>query len=482
MFRRSHGSLARRRIGLGLPSTLLVLVALLGIGGTLALGTASRRGSRSGEAVARAEFLAQAGISDKLSQLMAGNYVDLGSSRDPIPSPGGNCWVAVETLDASHELFRLTARARSERTGRTEGASRTIQTVVRSFADTVVHDALFAGDSSGEDDYVLALGGIGERADRVRGDVYSGNAISVTGDAAVDGVLRARGRIAGARGSEATSRSIGDFARLRAAAARYVDVGQSFAGAALRDNPLGGTAGELPKESPAHLFRKNPSDRAVWTAATAGDDYFLEDPYEPVERDVGSDGSDATRVYLSPPEGGGASAEAGSAFTIDGDLWVFNRNTNSFRLSGPREFPRVLVVAVRGNIHVADNLYFQPRDQDGIVLIALKDPARSDSGNIVLGDPEEGTLREIDAFLLAEGDILGCSLGLEGSRRLAIRGSLAAGNQVKFGPAGSGSHVQLAIEHDERLLTGRLVLPGLPAGIRRATAFTVLSWKDGEGP
>src|SRR5262249_61748487 len=131
--------------------------------------------------------------------------------------------VAVEPLDPSHALFRLTARARSDGSRKSEGASRTIQTVVRSFADTVVRDALFAGDSSGDGDYVLALGGIGQRADHVRGDVYSGNAISVTGDAWVDGALRARGRITGVRGSEGASRPTRGFARRAAAPARDPD-------------------------------------------------------------------------------------------------------------------------------------------------------------------------------------------------------------------------------------------------------------------
>jgi hypothetical protein len=390
--------------------------------------------------------------------------------------------VAVESLDSSHELFRLTARSRSESLGSSEGASRTIQTVVRSFADTVVGDALFAGDSSGEGEYVLALGGIGECADHVRGDVYSGNAISVTGDASVSGVVRARGRITGVHGSEATSRSIRDFARLRAAAARYIDVGQAFAGAAVRENRLGGKAGELPKGSPAHVFRKNPSDRTRWTESTAGDDYFLEDPYESVEPDRESDGSNATKVSLSAPEAHGGAGPEGTAFAIEGDLWVFNTNTNSFRLDGPPESPRVLVVVVRGNIHIADNLYCRRSDEEGIVLIALKEPGRPDSGNILLGDPDDGTLREVDAFLLAEGDVLGCNLGVQGSRRITIRGSLAAGDQVKLAPPGAKERAQLSIEHDDRLLTGRLVLPGLPAGIRRPTAFTVLSWKDNEGP
>src|SRR5262249_33022603 len=148
--------------------------------------------------------------------------------------------------------------------------------------------------------------------------------------------------------------------------------------------------------SAAHVFRKNPSDRMRWTDPTAGDDYFLEDPYEPVEPDPESDGSSATKLWLSSSEARGTADAGGAAFTIEGDLWVFNANTNSFRLGGPPESPCVLVVVVRGNIHIADNLYCRRGDQDGIVLIALKDPGRQGSGNIILGDPDDGTLREVD--------------------------------------------------------------------------------------
>jgi len=43
--------------------------------------------------------------------------------------------------------------------------------------------ALYAGNSSGDTNYVLDIGGTGSGADYVNGDVYSGNDIAVTGDA-----------------------------------------------------------------------------------------------------------------------------------------------------------------------------------------------------------------------------------------------------------------------------------------------------------
>jgi hypothetical protein len=78
--------------------------------------------------------------------------------------------------------------------------------------------------------------------------------------------------------------------------------------------------------------------------------------------------------------------------------------------------------------------------------------------------------------------VLGSHLGAQGSRAIAIRGSVTAGDQVRLQPTDAREHCGLAVTYDDRLLTGKLALPGLAAGIRRATAFTVLSWKETETP
>jgi hypothetical protein len=261
-----------------------------------------------------------------------------------------------------------------------------------------------------------------------------------------------------------------------------VDLARRFGSATLRESPLGGIAGELPKDDAAHVFRKNPSDRSKYSEATPGDDYFLEDPYEPLTEDPDAEGSRSARLSLANFDDRDESGEERGAFSIDGDLWILNTNTNSFRLEGSPDAPHVLVIVVQGNIHIADNLYCGRGGEDGIVLVALKDPSRPDSGNILLGDPDDGRLREVDAFLLAEHDVLGCRLGAPGSRRITIRGSVTAGDQVKLQPTAAADHCGLVVNYDDRLLNGRLALPGLAAGIRRASAFTVLSWKETETP
>lgn len=458
-------------------ATVIVIIVLVGMAGTvMVVSLSSKLEHRTSENTLKAQYLAEAGVSDKISQMIAGNLADLGSSSCPIPFAGGSYWVTVESLDPAHKLYRLTARASYDHN------AETIETVLRPFVDTVYQDAIFAGDDSGDPDYVLTLGGTGGQADVIHGDIYSGNNIAMHGAASVDGEIRARRRVTGANGSRAISRQNQGFAGMHPASTSDYDVRELFATATYQSSRLGGSAWQMPRESPVHIFRKNPSDRALFTDATPGDDYFLEDPYGDVRVDADSDGSDATKLVLT--KAGGLSDSSGNhrVFYVEGNLWIFNLKTNSFLISQPPDDPCATTIIVEGNLYVADNLFYGNPHADGLALIALRDAAQSDSGNIVLGDPSDGTLREVDAFLFAENDLVGRNLGAVGSRSIAIRGNLAAGNQVILQRDELEPHSKLTVDHDDRLVSGRLSLPGLSAQISRVTAYAVLSWRQTAAP
>jgi len=457
-------------------SAVVVALAVLGMAGTLiTLNAASKRAPHSSENAAKAQSIAEAGISDKLSQMLGGNYASLGTSLRPIAFGGGSYWVAVEDQGEEHQLVRLVSRARCDQ------ETHTIRALVRAFVETPLRDAVFAGNSSGDPTYVLELGGSGERADRIRGDVYCGNDVSLSEGATVDGTVRARGRIRGAAGSTAVSRQMKDLDSVRGGSGGALEIERVFAAAVPLESPIGGTAAELPKGFAAHILRKNPSDRARWTAATPCDDYFLEDPYEMPRAGAAAEPSKATRIALAAgPDARGRSASL-PVFLVQGDLWIFNLNTSSFRMVGPNEGRFALTIVVEGNIHVAANLTCGRPGEDGLALIALRDPARSDTGNILLGDPNGSSLSEVDAFLLAENDIRVPGTGTRGSRALSVRGCLAAGNQIRLAPPLAADRWRLCVDHDDRFLSGQLTLPGLSAQIGRATTFTVLSWKQDGG-
>ncbi|HEV8112390.1 MAG TPA: hypothetical protein VGR31_06410 [Planctomycetota bacterium] len=459
-----------RRGGAALATVLAILVLLGVVGTVITMGPRSMRARGTSEGSLKAQAVAEAGINDGLSRVLAGHFAGLGSESNPIECEGGSYWVTVEKFDVANRSYRLTARATYA------SDARTIEAVVRPTVDLAYQTAVFAGNSSMDPRYTLELGGRGSDADVVEGDVYSGNDVAVTGDARVRGAIRARGRVNGSANGRLKSQSVASFAGRHYGTGADCDVEHLFAAATCEESPAGGRAWQLPRESPAHMFRKNPSDREAETRATEGDDYFLEDPYEAVRLDANGDGADACRLTFA---GAGANHRV---FRIHGDLWILNTRTNSFRFQSPENDPTSITIVVQGDIHIADNLYYADPQRDGVALIALCDAGRKSSGNILLGDPSDSTLTEVDAFLYAENDVRSVAVDARAPRRTTVRGSLSAGNHVDLGCSEPERHVALALHFDERLVAGRLTLPWVSSQVRRATAFSVLSWRESARP
>src|SRR5262249_11992956 len=135
-----------------------------------------------------------------------------------------------------------------------------------------------------------------------------GGNVSVSGDAEVDGTIRAAGSAAGNGSSSAQTgkkQALPDIEGMDYPVSADVKVADEFAtgGAVYKSNAAGGKAWQLPEANPASIFRKNPDDRTTEELGTAKDDYFLEDPYEKVQSDSKSDGTDAYEITLSGVSG-----------------------------------------------------------------------------------------------------------------------------------------------------------------------------------
>jgi hypothetical protein len=122
-----------------------------------------------------------------------------------------------------------------------------------------------------------------------------------------------------------------------------------------------------------------------------------------------------------------------------------------------------LTFVVKGNIYISDNLFLLNKNKDGIALIAMKDDKVDDSGNIYFGDPEFGTLREMNAFMFAENNFYDYNLDAKGSEVVTVRGNMTAGNKVDVKRDYLGQHTKLVVEFDDRISSGDLDLPGLPS-------------------
>jgi hypothetical protein len=245
-----------------------------------------------------------------------------------------------------------------------------------------------------------------------------------------------------------------------------VDVAGEFAhgGAKYKTHDgLGGKAWQLPEENLAHIFRRNPSDRATDTVTTAKDDYFLEDPYEPVRADSQSTGKDACPITLSGVAGEPGVVGNHKVYYIDGNLWIHNKNVFSFKIQHDEPNGVQVTFVTKGNIYFSDNVFYKDTQEDGIAFIAMNDPQVADSGNIYFGDPVFGTLEQMHAFMYAENNFIDKNLSATGSAAVTVYGNMTAGNKVDIQRDYGKQHSKLTVNYDGRISGGDLDMPGIPS-------------------
>ncbi len=455
--------------------TVIVLTAIITTfaGAALVFTSSAIDESEHQKEELRAFYLAEAAVSEGLSHLaMARNsgqevsaYV--GTETNP-RMMGGDHWTTIHTgTDGTYTIIA---------TGSAGGAQRTIEVVAEPIPPGPFDHSMFAGNFSNDPAYGLSLGGHGSQADRIVGNVYSGGDVTFDGDSSIDGELRAGGTITGAAGQEGVSMELPQVLDVDYEHFHDYNVAQLFESSNRTSNSLGGTADQLDASNPAHIFRRNPSDRTSDTNSTAKDDYFLEDPYESIGVDRAQTGSDATQVSLP----GSAN---NSVFYIDGNLWIHNRRTLSMKIRNTGQDPTRVTFVVKGNIYFSDNLFYENPAEDGVGFISLVDENVEDSGNIYFGDPVFGTMRFAESLLFAENNFVDNNLDRSGTAEVILRGNMTAGNQVAINRdyidgAGNQYHTRLDLAFDPRQASGQLNLPGIPNGADHPTGFRVGAWRE----
>jgi hypothetical protein len=435
---------------------LVAVTVLVGLCGAM-LMIASRSNTGGTAAVERhqATATAQAGMAQALNNAAAGSTDDIGSADAPLAFGGGSYWVDVQADDDAGTCL-VTAH------GAARGEEEVLQALLTGGGQDIYDHALFAGNSGGDPTYRLKLGGTGAQADLVKGDVYSGGNVVVSGNALVNGSIRAEGSITGAAGETGVHQPIPDIAAMNYPVNADFKVADLFKTASYKSNALGGKAYQMPEVSPVHIFRKNPSDRTSDINATAKDDFFLEDPYEPVNNDSNSSGANACPITLSGVSGEPGSSSNHKVFYIDGNLWIHNPNTFSFKFDHNEVNGIQVTFVARGNIYFSDNVFYKNTAEDGIAFIAMKDTGVADSGNIYFGDPTFGTLEQMHAFMYAENNFIDKNLSATGSAKVTVYGNMTAGNKVDIQRDFGSQHSKLTVNYDGRISSGDLVMPGLP--------------------
>jgi len=445
-----------RRRGSAAVVALVAVTVLVGLCGAM-LMIASRSNSEGGAAVDRhqAGAAAQAGIDEALVRIAAGNLQNIGSADDPQAFGGGNYWVAVAPdVDAGVCTVSSFAEVRGEREA--------MEALLTTGGLDIYDHALFAGNSSDDPLYDLKLGGSGVQADQVVGDVYSGGGVAVSGTANVDGTIRAQDDVTGASGESGVYQPTPDLAAMDYPNTADFKVADMFLASTYKSNALGGKAYQVSESSPAHIFRKDPSDRASDINATVKNDWFLEDPYEPVQSDSGSTGKNACPITLSGVSGEPGTIGNHKVYYIDGNLWIHNKNVFSFKINHNEPNGVQVTFVTKGNIYFSDNVFYKDTKVDGIAFIAMKDPKVADSGNIYLGDPVFGTLEQMHAFMYAENNFIDKNLSATGSAQVTVFGNMTAGNKVDIQRDYGSQHSKLTVNYDGRISMGDLDMPGIP--------------------
>lgn len=465
------------RRGSALIVALIAVMVISALAAAMLIGGSSRDRERdhSLDAV-RALYVAEAGMSTALAAAAAGTLANIGSQGAPSAFGGGEMWVTA--VDNGDRTAIITAW------GRYGGSLRSTQAMLETQGAGIYDYACFAGNSSGDPGYDMRFGGAGASADVVSGNVYSGGNVVIAGGATISGEVRASGTVSAVASATPSEPKTGvgvripDLAAMNYAVNHDYNVASMFASATWKSNALGGSAFQLPESSPAHIFRKNPSDRATDNAGTAKDDYYLEDPYESVNGSSTIAAASATRISLSGIGGKPGPSGSNKVYYIDGNLWVHNRNIFSFALTSSAAEPARITLVVKGNIYFSDNVLYNNPASDGVAFVALKDAAQTDSGNIYFGDPTFGTLERMDAFMYAENNFYDNNLSASGSAKVTVNGNMTAGNQVRINRDFGGVHSKLTVNYDGRLVNGDISLPGLPGFQFGSTAWELRGWRE----
>ena len=450
------------------PALIAVLILSMTAAMSLSINSAVNSEQERGRDQMVALYMAEAGLSRAYvavaGALERGEAVPgtVGSEGAPITTRSGSFW--SDGTDNAGGTYTLLSR------GRCGNSVRAIEALVRPMPETMPFQAgLFAGNSSGDPNYVMNFGGLGNQADDIDGDIYSGGSIDIAGDATVFGALSANGTITGGLGSEGVEMAPPDVAAMNYEVNHDVDVAAEFSSSGTwQTNPAGGSGLQVPEANPAHIFRKHPDDRSAEISSTQKDDYFLEDPYENVSLNN-------YRITLAP--GGN-----GRVYFVDGNLWVHNYNSRGFRLHSPPGVDFLATIVVKGNIYFSDNIKYKDRNRDAIAFVAIEDDTVDDSGNIYFGASGFGALERMEAFMYAQNDFIDYNLNASVLAKVTVKGTMAAGNHVAITrdyDAGGGviEHAKLKLDFDDRLAAGDVALPGIP-GTAGRVSYRLAYWRE----
>jgi hypothetical protein len=84
----------------------------------------------------------------------------------------------------------------------------------------------------------------------------------------------------------------------------------------------------------------------------------------------------------------------------------------------------------------------------------------------------------MDSFMYAENNFIDNNLSATGSAKVTVNGNMTAGNHVDINRDYGSQHSKLTVNHDDRIVTGELVLAGLPSSVDPDQPWLVATWRE----
>ncbi|MCA9320149.1 MAG: hypothetical protein KDB53_05415 [Planctomycetes bacterium] len=400
-------------------------------------------------------YLAEAALENALSALGRGASGDIGSAAEPVKFVVGNYWVRTERLEK--DTYRITS------TARLAGRQMRLEIVARD-RERIDAVAMFSAGRNADEAPPIRLSGQEEGADHVIGGVTARGLVELTGDARVEGAIRAVGPILGSEGTRVKELPIHRYELPSPALTGFIDLRSVFE-----------TRGDLRDvdrrvhiDHPARMFVLHPENRRELWESTPGPDFFL----EPDQMTAAQIASRVAQVVVKTTD-----RPRSLLILVPGNLWVCDLRADEMRIVAADGSPLQITFAATGSVFLGDDIR-RSQPLDAFAFVALGDHLTDSPGNIHIGDAVDQRLSHLDAFLFAHQDITGLALDGEVSPSLEIVGKIHAGHAIRFDrPLDRNRRTRLDVRLDSRLDDGSVELLGIPI-LQGGRGFDVLSWRE----
>lgn len=207
-----------------------------------------------------------------------------------------------------------------------------------------------------------------------------------------------------------------------------------------------------------------------------------------------------------------STSDDGKVFVVKGNLWIDTRGITDFNF--PNTSGVKITVVVEGNLYIADGVYYNDPDKDGVLFIvkSTDDPAKSaesyddenqngvyDSGETIINDDGDGVYEGptegqgniwygdkvapkggiTEGYYYAQNNVYIAPTS-QNEQEYGVNGFLSSGGKFYANNRNSGKkYPSLRVKYDPRLENGSIEFPGMPSPAGGGDdSLSVILWRQ----